>query len=125
MEDSLNQFIQDLVRFCCELQTNLGEHLEKRNTELMSLSNEIYSLIDGQTVLIHELEMMSSNKVQNDQQWINEHLTSVHSTTDGKINNLHRLLADTFLLLMHNLAHQLHLQEAENQAFSQMIVSQI
>jgi len=52
MEDSLNQFIQDLVRFCSRLQTNLGEHLKKRNTELMSLSNEISSLIDSQTVLI-------------------------------------------------------------------------
>jgi hypothetical protein len=91
----------------------------------MSLSNEISSLIDGQTVLIHELEMMSFNKVQNDQQWINQHLTSVHSTSDGKISNLHRLFAETFLVPMHNLAHQLHLHEAENQALRQMTVSQI
>ena len=49
----------------------------------------------------------------------------MHSTSDGEISNLHRLLVDTFLVLMHNLAHQLHLQEAENQAVSQMIVSQI
>jgi hypothetical protein len=86
-EDSLNQFIQDLVRFCSGLQTNLCEHLKKRNTELMSLSNEISSLIDSQTVLIHELEIILSNKAQNDQQWINQHLTSMHSTSDGEIRS--------------------------------------
>jgi len=94
MEDGLSRFIQDLVRFFSGLQTNLGEHLKKRNNELTSLSNEISSLIDSQRVLIQELEMMSSNKVQNDQQWIDQYLTSVHSTSDGNISNLHRLLAD-------------------------------
>ena len=61
MEDGLSRFIQDLVRFFSGLRTNLGEHLKKGNNELTSLSNEISSLIDGQTVLIQELEMMSSN----------------------------------------------------------------
>ena len=61
MRDGLSRFIQDLVRFFFGLQTNLGEHLKKRNNELISLSNEISSLTDSQTVLIQELEMMSSN----------------------------------------------------------------
>jgi hypothetical protein len=49
----------------------------------------------------------------------------VHSTSDGEIVNLHRLLAETFLVPMRSLVHQLHLQEAENQALSQMIFSQV
>lgn len=49
----------------------------------------------------------------------------MHSTSDGEIINLHKLLAETFLVPMRNLAHQLHLQEAENQALSEMIVSQV
>jgi hypothetical protein len=64
-------------------------------------------------------------QVQNDQQWINQYLTSLHSTSDREISIQHRLLADTFLVPMRNLARQLHLQEAENQALNQMIVSQV
>ena len=48
MKDGLSRFIQDLVRFFSGLQTNLGEHLKKRNNELTSLSNEISSLIGSQ-----------------------------------------------------------------------------
>jgi hypothetical protein len=41
----------------------LGERLEKRSTELTSLSNEISSLVDSQIHLIQDLEKMSSNQV--------------------------------------------------------------
>lgn len=40
-----------------------GERLEKRSTELTSLSNEISSLVDNQILLIQDLEKMSSNQV--------------------------------------------------------------
>jgi len=40
-----------------------GERLEKRSTELASLSNEISSLVDSQTLLIQDLEKMSSDQV--------------------------------------------------------------
>jgi hypothetical protein len=40
-----------------------GERLEKRSTELTSLSNEISSLVDSQIHLIQDLEKMSSNQV--------------------------------------------------------------
>ncbi|XP_023709668.1 kinesin-like protein Klp61F isoform X3 [Cryptotermes secundus] len=125
MEDNLNRFIQDLTKFCSGLQTNLGERLEKRSTELSSLSNEISSLVDNQILLILDLEKMSSNQVYNDQQWIQQYLVTVRSTSDSEINNLHKFLTETFLVPMQSLARQLQLQEAENQALNQMIVNQI
>ncbi|XP_021939166.1 kinesin-like protein Klp61F isoform X2 [Zootermopsis nevadensis] len=124
MEDSLNQFIQDLTKFCSGLQTNLGEQLEKRGNELASLSNEISSLVASQTLQIQDLEKMTSDQVYNGQQWIQEYLSAVHSTSDSEVNNLHKFLTETFLVPMQNLAHQLQLQEAENQAFNHMIVNQ-
>lgn len=64
-------------------------------------------------------------QVYNGQQWIQEYLTTVRSTSDSEVNNLHRFLTETFLVPMQNLAHQLQLQEAENQALNQMIVNQV
>jgi hypothetical protein len=49
----------------------------------------------------------------------------VRSTSDSEVNNLHRFLTETFLVPMQNLARQLQLQEAENQALNQMIVNQV
>jgi hypothetical protein len=49
----------------------------------------------------------------------------VRSTSDGEVNYLHKFLTDTFLNPMQSLAHQLQLQEAENQALNQMIVDQV
>jgi hypothetical protein len=53
------------VPAACKIHTfcETGEHLKIRITEWKLLSNEISSLIDSQTVVIQELEMMLSNKV--------------------------------------------------------------
>jgi hypothetical protein len=86
------------------LQTNLGT-LKKRSTELTSLSNEISSFIESQIVLMQQLEMMSSNKAQNDEEWLELYLASVCSTSDAQISNLHEFLVGTFLVLLYKLAH--------------------
>lgn len=64
-------------------------------------------------------------QVYNGQQWIQQYLATVRSTSDSEVNNLHTFLTETFLVPMQFLAHQLQLQEAENQALNQMIVNQV
>jgi hypothetical protein len=49
----------------------------------------------------------------------------VHSASQGVISNLYGFLAGAWLVPTCNLAHQLHLQEAENRALDEMVVTQV
>jgi hypothetical protein len=64
-------------------------------------------------------------QVYNDQQWIQQYLITVRSTSDSEVSNLHKFLTETFLAPMQSLARQIQLQEAENQALNQLIVNQV
>ncbi|XP_069671575.1 kinesin-like protein Klp61F isoform X2 [Periplaneta americana] len=125
MEDSLNRFTQDLIKFCSGLQSNLGERLEKRSGELASLSSEISSLLDSQTQLIQGLEELTTNQVFNDQKWVQQYIATVRSASDAEVNNGDMFLTDTFLVRMQSLNRQLQLQEAESQALSLVLTEQV
>ncbi|PSN39061.1 hypothetical protein C0J52_10095 [Blattella germanica] len=107
MQDNVNRFSQDLTKFCLGLQTNLGERLEKRSVELTALSNEMSSF------------------VYNGQQLIQQFLTTVRSTSDTEVNNLHTFLTETFLAPMRSMSRQLQLIESETQTFSRTVLEQL
>ncbi|KAJ9592833.1 hypothetical protein L9F63_015524, partial [Diploptera punctata] len=125
MQDSLNRFTQDDIKFCSGLQTNLGERLEKRSVELASLSNEMSSFVESQTQLIQYLEKMLSNQVFTGQQWIQQFVTTVRSTSDGEVNNLHKFLTETFLVPVRNMARHLKQIGSEIQSSSRTITEMV
>ena len=64
-------------------------------------------------------------QVYTDQQWIQQFLTTIRSTSDGEVNNLHKFLTETFLVPVRGISRQLQLMQAEMQTFSRGITDQV